>query len=239
MSATILGNPEDARTLIVVDHASSTLPPAVDLGLPAEAMKRHIAFDIGTYEIADILSDRVGYAAICAKWSRLLVDTNRCPNDAAVIPVESDGHPIAANRLCKDRHSERLARYHVPYHDAVSDLIETVQPAFLLFLHSFTPRLTGADADARPWEVGLLYNEDLRGADIAMAFFRREGFCVGDQQPYSGLIYNYSFVRHAESRGLPYILLEIRQDLIGDAAGQARFADLTHRLTDEILERLA
>lgn len=238
MNAVLDGDLSDARILIISDHASASLPDDIDLGLSPSHMRTHIAVDIGVSEIASMLSRRPDFACVKACWSRLLVDTNRCPTDRAVIPEKSDGIAIAGNALPQSGRVDRLKRYHDSFHDAVTDAIDRAEPKFLLFLHSFTPKLAH-EAERRPWEVGLLYNHDRRAADLAMAFFRDQEFCVGDQQPYSGLIYNYSFVRHGEARGLPHLLLEIRQDLISDVTGQAHFADIVADLAQEIVEKLA
>ncbi|MBU0792860.1 MAG: N-formylglutamate amidohydrolase, partial [Alphaproteobacteria bacterium] len=50
------------------------------------------------------------------------------------------------------------------------------------------------------------------------------GLIVGDQQPYSGKLLNATMNRHAEAHGRPYLGVEMRQDLVSDAAGQARLA---------------
>jgi predicted N-formylglutamate amidohydrolase len=57
---------------------------------------------------------------------------------------------------------------------------------------------------------------------------------VGDQQPYSGRVLNYTMNRHAEAEGRPYLGVEIRQDLIGDAAGQAIWAERLARLCNKV-----
>lgn len=238
MTWEILGDPSIANTLVIADHASAALPDGIDLGLPSELMREHIAFDIGVRKIATALAAQPGTAAICAQWSRLLVDLNRSPDDPAVIPESSDGVIIPGNSLAAAERRQRLERYHLTYHSELDRLLDQVKPRFLLFLHSFTPRL-GSGGPGRPWDVGLLYNDDKRASEIAMHFFEDHGFTVGDQQPYSGLIYNYTFVRHAEKRGLPYILLEIKQDLIDNADGQERFVTIIRSLCREMVERLA
>ena len=48
---------------------------------------------------------------------------------------------------------------------------------------------------------------------------------VGDQLPYSGKLLNATMNRHAESNGIPYVGIEMRQDLVGDAARRAAPAE--------------
>ena len=96
----------------------------------------------------------------------------------------------------------------------------------LLSLHSFTPRLsTRADED-RPWEIGILYNNDDRAARIAIPALELQGVVVGDQLPYSGKLLNATMNRHGEGNGIPYLGIEMRQDLIGDASGVSRWLDV-------------
>ena len=48
---------------------------------------------------------------------------------------------------------------------------------------------------------------------------------VGDNQPYSvDDDTDYSIPEYGERRGLPHVEIEIRQDLIGDDAGQRQWA---------------
>ena len=108
-------------------------------------------------------------------------------------------------------------------------------PALILSLHSFTPRLASDPGEARPWHIGVLYNQDDRAARLALPILRAQsGLCVGDQQPYSGRELNYTMDRHAEAEGRPHLGVEVRQDLIAKATGQAewaeRLADLCNRV---------
>ncbi len=47
---------------------------------------------------------------------------------------------------------------------------------------------------------------------------------AGDNEPYSGRILNATMNTHAEANGIPYLGIEVRQDLIGDAAGAEAWA---------------
>ena len=50
------------------------------------------------------------------------------------------------------------------------------------------------------------------------------GLVVGDNQPYSGELIGDCLYRHGTRNGLPHVLIEIRQDLISAAEGQAEWA---------------
>ncbi|MBU0554665.1 MAG: N-formylglutamate amidohydrolase [Alphaproteobacteria bacterium] len=217
----ILGDPA-APVLIIADHASNHVPEGIDLGLPPAAMTEHVALDIGVAEVARLLVAQGGSCAILGGVSRLVIDYNREPDAAGLVPVQSDGHHIEGNSIAEV--ADRLARFYDPYHAQVAALVGQGHRPFLLSLHSFTPRLRTKPEEARPWEIGVLYNEDDRGARVAIPLLEAAGLIVGDQQPYSGKLLNATMNRHAEAHGRPYLGVEMRQDLVSDAAGQARLA---------------
>ena len=96
----------------------------------------------------------------------------------------------------------------------------------LISLHSFTPRLETQPEHERPWELGIIYNDDDRSPRVAIPLLEAAGVIVGDQLPYSGKLLNATMNRHGEANGIPYLGIEVRQDLIGDDDGVNRVADL-------------
>ncbi|MFK5073548.1 N-formylglutamate amidohydrolase, partial [Klebsiella pneumoniae] len=80
------------------------------------------------------------------------------------IPIASDGHAIPGNALDHAGHQARLARFHRPYHAALADILIRARPALILSLHSFTPHLASNPDEARPWHIGVLYNQDARAS---------------------------------------------------------------------------
>ena len=137
------------------------------------------------------------------------------------MPTESDGHLIPGN-IGADIEA-RLKRFHRPYHTALAQWLDTIEPDLIVSLHSFTPEMATCDKH-RPWQVSLLYNEDDRAARHAVRLFGELGLEVGENEPYSGAELNATMNRHAEAHGRPYMFLEIRQDLIATRADQARWA---------------
>ena len=107
-------------------------------------------------------------------------------------------------------------------------------PALILSLHSFTPKLATRPEEARPWQVGVLYNQDDRAARLAIPMLEADGLIVGDQQPYSGKLLNATMNRHGEAEGRPYLGIEIRQDEIAGAGGQAEWAQRLHRICNAV-----
>lgn len=228
----LIGQPRFGGLLIVADHASDRVPEDIELGVPAALMGEHVAVDIGVGGIAEIMAREAGTAAFLGNISRLVCDTNREESDPAAIPEQSDGHPVPGN-VGIDR-AARLARFHRPYHAALSAVLEETPPGLSLILHSFTPALAREPERVRPWHCGVLYDRDDRGARAAVPMLEAEGLLVGDQEPYSGVEYNAVIKRHFENEGRPYLYLEIRQDLIADAAGQAQWAARLHRICNGI-----
>src|SRR5215467_13879213 len=114
-----------ARLIFLCDHASNAVPEELgQLGLPEEEFSRHIAYDIGAAELTRALAGRFAAPAIIARWSRLVVDLNRGPDDPTVVMKLSDGQIIPANRGLGDAAiRERIARYHAPYHTAIASRI--------------------------------------------------------------------------------------------------------------------
>lgn len=222
----LLGTPRFGGILVVSDHASNRVPADIDLGLAhPELLDQHIAIDIGVGAIGEAMAARAGFAAFQGNISRLVCDLNREVHAPAVIPIASDGHAVPGNMLDHAGHLARIERFYHPYHAALAALLDEAPPALILSLHSFTPRLESHPDQLRPWQVGVLYNQDDRAARIAIPMLEAQGLVVGDNQPYSGKVLNYTMDRHAEAEGRPYLGIELRQDLIGTAEGQAEWAE--------------
>lgn len=216
-----VGEPRRGGIVCVADHASNFVPDDVPLGITGDLLEKHIAYDIGTDGIADRMGRRHDIAAHIATVSRLVCDLHRTENSSGVVPTTSDGHLIPGNIGANIE--DRLARFHRPYHTALGEWLDAAQPELIVALHSFTPKLESTIED-RPWEVALLYNQDDSAARHAIRLFGEEGLTVGDNEPYSGKQLNATMDRHAEVKGIPYLTVEIRQDLIGTRAEQARWA---------------
>ncbi len=233
----LLGTPRFGGILVVSDHASNRVPEDIDLGIDPALLSQHIAVDLGVAQVGALLAERPGIAAFQGNISRLVCDLNREPHAPAVIPIASDGHAIPGNALDHAAHQARLERFHTPYHTALSDLLNDSPPALVLSLHSFTPQLATSD-DARPWQVGVLYNADDRAARLAIPMLEAERLCVGDQLPYSGKLLNYTMNRHCESEGRPYLGIELRQDQVAMPQQQGEWAARLARLCNEVALKL-
>lgn len=223
--------------LIVGDHASAYVPDDIDLGIDPALLGNHIAIDIGVAEVSALLAAQLGCTAILGGVSRLVVDLNREEDAPGLLPVMSDGHAIPGNRDAEL--ADRMIRFHHPYHARIAQVLDGMASPFILSVHSFTPRLASDPGQARPWDIGVLYNRDDRAARIAIPLLAAAGLNVGDQLPYAGTLLNATMNRHAEANGIPYLGVEMRQDLVSDAAGQRRFAAILGPVVLACRSRLA
>jgi predicted N-formylglutamate amidohydrolase len=215
---------QDSPLLLIADHASNFVPDDVNLGVTADLLHRHIAIDLGVAALGRMLCQRLSFPGILGGVSRLVVDLNREEDAPHTIPTASDGHAIPGNAISHQARQARIARYWRPYHAHIEEQIRRQQPKLLISLHSFTPQLSSDPEKSRPWEVGILYNHDDRAARIAIPALEAAGVMVGDQLPYSGKLLNATMNRHGEANGIAYLGIEMRQDLIGDAAGLAEWS---------------
>lgn len=236
----IIGEDRPARWLVTCDHASNRVPDWVaggNLGLSAEDMARHIAYDVGAAGLTRALADRLDAPAILSDFSRLVIDPNRGEDDPTLLMRLYDGTIIPANRHADAADlDQRLARLYRPYHAAQARMAARRPDTVILAIHSFTPCLKGRAP--RPWQVGVLHSHlDGRLSRALIARLEAEGdLCVGDNQPYLGHLQGDSIDRHALQPGRHNTLIELRNDLIGTAAEQGAWAD---RLTPILTAALA
>jgi predicted N-formylglutamate amidohydrolase len=229
-----------AGVLFLCDHAANALPKAYGtLGLAREQLDRHIAYDIGAAWITRRLARGFGAPAILARFSRLLIDPNRGVDDPTLVMRLSDGDIIPGNaRIGAEEIEFRCAHYWKPYRAAIAATIEAMlnkgPPPAVVSVHTFTPSWK---ARPRPWEVGILWDSDPRFAKPLIAALAKDGFLVGDNEPYDGALKGDTLDDTVTSRGLAGLLIETRQDLVGTTARAVAFADRLARLLRPILAR--
>ena len=212
------------QLLLLCDHASNALPPeAGTLGLDPACFATHIAYDIGAAAVTRVLAAAYGAPALLGRWSRLLIDLNRGPDDPTLVMKLSDGSIIPGNACAGAAEAgRRIAQFHAPYHAAIARELDRIGPgAVLVSLHSFTPSWKTVP---RIWEVGVLYDRDTRLSAPLMARLAEAGFTVGDNEPYSGALEGDTLYTHGTLRNLPHVLIEMRQDLIASDAQAQAFA---------------
>lgn len=230
---------EGSPYVITCDHASRRVPRCLaGLGLPEHELERHIGWDIGAAGLARRLAERLEAWLIVQNYSRLVIDCNRSLSHKDSIAKQSEDTSIPGNREVSDDEAERRARaifepYHARIRAELDQRAARNEATILVFVHSFTPVFRGV---RRAWHTGVLYHRDTRLALPLLAALRRDPeLVVGDNEPYAGgPLTDYGLIEHAERRGLRYVELEVRQDLLSETDGQRAWADRLSRLLREI-----
>ncbi len=237
-SPVIVTNPGGSSPLLLLgDHAGRAIPAALaGLGVPPDAMDLHIAWDIGTAGLGERLATAVDACFIRQAYSRLVIDCNRRPETAGAMPAVSDGVVIPGNAdLDPEARAARREAIYAPYQARIGQELDTRQgrgqPTLLVSLHSFTPQMDGI---VRPWRFGVLHRGDSPLSHRVLGLLQAElGELVGDNRPYAMDEIDNTIPLHADPRRLDYLELEVRQDLIADAAGQDEVAAFLARLLAE------
>lgn len=216
-----------SRLVVVCEHAGNRIPAALGtLGLDAAERRRHIAWDIGARALATGVAASLDAVLIAQTYSRLVCDCNRRPQAPDFIPEICETTVVPGNRgLSAADRAAREAAVFRPFHDRVAAELDRRAGAVLVTVHSFTPVYKGV---ARPWEIGVLFNRDrVLSPRVAAVLQGRGDLVVGINQPYFvSDETDYTVPVHGEARGLPCVELEIRNDLLGDPAGVARWTEI-------------
>jgi len=223
------GSQGDSNFLIVVDHASARIPRRLcSLGLACEELRRHIAWDIGALAVAQQVASALDARIVAQNYSRLVIDCNRDPGVATSIPRISEHVEIPGNiDLTPAQALERRRAIFDPYHAHLRALLDERlargRRTIIVAQHSMTDLFKGV---RRKMHAAVLYNRDRRFARLVLEQLRREpGLVIAENEPYVvSEESDYTIPRHAEDRDLPYVAIEIRQDLVRDTTGQATWA---------------
>lgn len=217
------------RVVLVCEHASNAFPaPWGDLGLSDAERQAHIAWDPGALGVARGLMARLDAVLVHAPVSRLIYDCNRAPDMAGAMPAKSEVFEVPGNAgLSPEARRERTEAVYLPFHDTLHAVLMRrlalgLRPV-VVTVHSFTPVYFGRQ---RAVEFGVIHD-----ADPALAMAIRDAAARGTRlnaqlnAPYSAADdVTHTLRVHATPYGLPNAMLEIRNDLIADAAGQEAMA---------------
>lgn len=208
---------------LTCEHASNRVPPPLmPLAADLPWLQTHWAWDIGAAAVTRALAEATGSPAVLSRFSRLVCDPNRLPTDHTWIRPQVEGHPVSFNQgLGSGERRRRLVAYHHAFHqslgDAIAQRVLIERPPWLLSIHSFTAEY---DGQRRPMDIGVLFDDYVTPAVELARRLRAEGLTTALNEPYSGLQgLIYSANRHGRCFGLPYLELEIRNDLIDTPAG--------------------
>ncbi|MEX0968933.1 MAG: N-formylglutamate amidohydrolase [Paracoccaceae bacterium] len=234
-----------APVLVLCDHATNRVPPSVNggsLGICADDMNRHIAYDVGALGVARLLATALDAPLLATNFSRLVIDPNRGEDDPTLLMKLYDGTIIEGNRHADAAEKQRrINAFHRPYHHAIAARLDVwldsgVTPA-VISVHSFTPQLRGRGL--RPWHIGVLWDEDMRMAQpLIDRLSENPALVVGSNEPYAGSYHGDTMYFHATQRQLPQVLIELRNDLIECEAGQAQWAGVLAPVLSNILKGL-
>ncbi|WP_214473137.1 N-formylglutamate amidohydrolase [Mesorhizobium sp. dw_380] len=223
---------EHGRSDIVLlcEHASNHIPAEYQqLGLDSSHLQRHIAWDIGAAEVTRLLSARLDAVAFLSGYSRLLIDLNRPLGTPGSIPVLSEDTDIPGNVGVDTAERNRRAKIMFsPFHDRVAAHLDRRvtegRPTRIVTIHSFTPVFLGV---VRPWHAGVLHEHAADLAEAILLGLRADAALnVAANVPYViSRDADYAVPIHGDDRGIPAVLVEIRQDLLSTRSGIEEWAD--------------
>lgn len=219
---TIEARVDSAPLLFTCEHASNDWPrfhPAASC-VDKCWLNDHYGWDPGAAELSRGLAQRFGSASVLATFSRLFIDANRGTEQPDLIRNFIGETCLNFNyTACKVEFAERL-KIHAEFHQEVERQSQLCRDRFeqflLLSIHSFT-RVLGDD-NRDHLQIGLLHDRanDLFAKQYAEAIQNQGMSCVLNE-PYSGydgLV--YSAARHGGPHKAPYLVIEVRSDLIED-----------------------
>lgn len=234
-------NPRGATAaLLVCEHASRFIPAALSgLGLDAAAACSHAAWDIGAMDLSVELMGALDAPLVYSRVSRLVYDCNRPPHRADAMPAQSEVFAIPGNTDLSEADRNQRARdvYH-PFRQLLSDTLETRPgPTVLITIHSFTPVYQGNTRDV---ELGILHDSDDRAAQLLLRAAEGSGLRAALNEPYSATDgVTHTLREHAIARGLPNVMIEVKNDLIDTPAGVNRLAGLLAPMLAATINELA
>ncbi len=234
-------NPDgEASLCLVCEHASAVIPASLGtLGLAPEHRQSHAVWDIGAEALARELSSRLDAPLVIATVSRLVYDLNRPPEARDAMPWQSGEIPVPGNRdLSEAEKTARTTQVYEPFHATLSDVLDGFETRpVLVTIHSFAPVWHGTP---RRTQLGLLHDADASLAE-AMLSAADDTFVTHLNEPYSASDgVTHTLARHATARGLTNVMIEVRNDLLGEGSDVARIAAyLTNLLNSALAPKAA
>ncbi|UUX49419.1 N-formylglutamate amidohydrolase [Nisaea acidiphila] len=230
--------------VVVCEHASNQIPPHLDgLGLDEAARQSHVAWDPGALPVASIMAATLDAPLVSSTVSRLVYDCNRPPEAESAMPSVSEIYQIPGNAgLSAADRAERVDMVYTPFRETLKGVIgrrlASGKPTAIVTVHSFTPTYKGVE---RPFDIGILHDTDSRLADAMLAQADAfEGLNVRRNEPYGPVDgVTHTLKLHALPHGLLNVMIEIRNDIIREAAQQRAMADILSGAVARALELCA
>ncbi len=225
--------------VLACEHASHHIPNYFNgLGLSKKARHSHAAWDPGAKDLALDLSDAFDAPLVCSKISRLVYDCNRPENTPSAMPSRSEIFDIPGNiDIPINEAQARLAQIYHPFERMLSSVLQSRGQPVLVTVHSFTPVFNGKKREV---EIGILHGTDSRLADAMLEFVPADaGFVVRRNEPYGptdGVA--HTIETHGQNRGLLNVMIEVRNDLLGDPKNVMRAANVLAKMLTGAMKKL-
>jgi predicted N-formylglutamate amidohydrolase len=235
-------NPGGASPILLVcEHAANRVPERLaNLGLEPGQLASHVGWDPGALALAERLSSAFDAQLIAARFSRLVYDCNRPPDAPSAMPHDTEVCAVPGNMdLTHAERQARVAEIYLPFHAALADLIVRKRAdgkrPIVVTVHSFTPIFRGERRDV---EIGFLHGRDGRLAGALRDFCAgRSTYDVRLNQPYGptdGVL--HTIEKHLGDSPFPYVMIEVRNDLLAPERG---LADVVNLLSNALPEALS
>lgn len=231
--------------IISIPHCGHQVPDAIRSDMVLDALQIAESIDFGTHEI---FSGLPAHAVIAARWSRLVVDLNRSPDqrDAKGVVALADyyGRSIyrEGRRPTPDEVLDRLERFHHPYHSRLTLALNQTPTAALIDCHSLNGigPPDAPDPGRRRKDVILSNNGDPNGKErpagppltcapeMLHCFkeaFEANAFSVALNTPYKGGYIIKHHGRRLVAEGRFAMQIEMNQSLYASADGFTPDAD--------------
>jgi predicted N-formylglutamate amidohydrolase len=204
--------------ILTCDHASNLLPEGQNWSAnDVYFFQQHNAVDIGIWLVTYELYNALQSPTTLARYSRLFIDLNRHISS----PTSSTEYCSLVKLDMNSDQNQVKARSH--YYDdfkvSLNSLFSSYPNTKLIFsMHSFTPIFEHIQ---RSVEIGLLYDErftDTSLVKIIFDVFKSYHYDVRLNEPYRGDLHSSHLdappgKSAALQHSIPFLLLEIRQDL--------------------------
>lgn len=223
-------NPDGAGDVVLVcEHAGNLVPRSLNaLGLDRNVLESHVAWDPGAAPVARLMARMLNAPLVLQRFSRLVYDCNRPPEAEGAMPERSEIFDIPGNvGLTVAARQARTEAVYWPFRASVAALLDRKRHLgarpLVVTIHSFTPIFHGK---RRSVELGLLHGIDTTLADAMLeASAPWSDLDIRRNEPYGpkdGVTHTLEV--DAIARGLPNVMIEIRNDLIAQPRQQSAMA---------------
>lgn len=150
--------------MIFSEHTSNDLKFIKPLDSEGELIRSHEAYDLAAQEVVDNLSERLQCLAVCANFSRLIIDPGQSLLSKQLVrthfkELDEQGDPIPISfNYTGYRLFERLDTYYLEYHKLLSEAMDYLEPEIVVNIHTHDPILSKVESDV------VLYSPDFHSA---------------------------------------------------------------------------